>query len=179
LLIKTGWKVRKSIQCVGLIAAIVMGILTAAGTAQAAVPPGYNEIIARHSEKCLDVAVAGRENGRPTIQSGCWQGTNQQWSFVDRGNDWVAIVVWHTGKCLDVAGASLDQGAIVVQAGCHFGGNQLWKIDREATPFFRLIVQHTGKCLDIAGADQSDGASAIQSFCHDGTNQQFRMNRIG
>lgn len=170
---------RKFMQWAGIVTAVVLGVLTAAvGPAQATVPQGYyNEIIARHSDKCLDVANAGLDDGQQVNQWSCRGGLNQDWYFENRGNGWYGIRARHSWKCLDVAGGSLDQGAMIVQATCHFRGNQLWRFDDQVAPFFRLIAQHSGKCLDVSGADRGDGAAIVQSYCHDGTNQQFRLFR--
>ncbi|MGV9383416.1 RICIN domain-containing protein [Nonomuraea sp. NPDC003707] len=40
---------------------------------------GYQMVVAKHSDKCLDVAWASYADGANILQSSCWNGANQQW----------------------------------------------------------------------------------------------------
>ncbi|GAA3415044.1 RICIN domain-containing protein [Streptosporangium vulgare] len=40
---------------------------------------GYVRLVARHSDKCLDVLNAGTADGTQVVQWTCGTGTNQQW----------------------------------------------------------------------------------------------------
>jgi hypothetical protein len=93
--------------------------------------PGTYQVIAKHSNKCLDVA-GGVENGVDVVQEACHGATafNQQWRLVHARGDLFQLVATHSGRCLDVAGVGLDPGTDVVQWDC-LGNqqfNQLWRL---------------------------------------------------
>lgn len=133
----------------------------------------YFEIVAKHSDKCLDVYGASHSSGAHVIQSYCHGGDNQLWSLIPVG-DHFQIVAKHSGKCLEVYGAFDSSGAHVIQADCHGGDNQLWSLV-PVGDHFQIVAKHSGKCLDVYEAFHSSGAHAVQGDCHAGENQLWEL----
>lgn len=120
-------------------------------------------LIAKHSRKCLDVALASWDDGAPVHQWTAGGGENQRWQLAACEAGYLRIVACHSGKCLDVALGSRADGAAVHQWSWVGGANQQWRI----TAFDRLhcviTARHSGKCLQVGdGSYRGDGARASQ-----------------
>jgi hypothetical protein len=137
---------------------------------------GLYTLVARHSNKCLDVADANVKNGADIQQWDCTNGNNQKWNLVSKGGDVYTIAALHSGKCLDVAGARKDNGADVLQWDCHGKDNQDWQITKEADGSFRLVARHSNKCLDVFEAGLNNGANVIQWGCSGANNQKWKIS---
>jgi hypothetical protein len=85
-------------------------------------------MIARHSQKCLDVEHDSRSHGANVIQWTCHGGWNQQWYLRPVGVDgYYEVVGRNSGICLDVENMSQDHMANVIQGTCWGGPNQQWR----------------------------------------------------
>jgi Ricin-type beta-trefoil lectin domain/Ricin-type beta-trefoil lectin domain-like len=160
------------------------------------------EILAVHSEKCLDVFEASRQERADIVQFPCHGGPNQRWTIKELKPPDVPfgvtglhhITVLHTGMCMDVFNFSVDNKAKLIQFNCHNGNNQRFIMDSGPPPpppppgqsplppeeiifhmRFQIKAVHSSKCLDIDGGTILDLARLIQFDCHGGTNQQFRL----
>ncbi|WP_175439315.1 RICIN domain-containing protein [Streptomyces vilmorinianum] len=152
---------------------------------QRPVGTGWYEVVARHSDKCLDVAWASPADGANVIQWGCSGQGNQQWRLIPQGDGMYQIVARHSRKCLDVEQAGVHSGANVIQWGCWGGTNQLWSfrtpdgraIDRpEIGRNVKIVAEHSGRVLDVLDGSTADGANVIQWEPWDpGFNQQWRF----
>jgi Tol biopolymer transport system component len=91
---------------------------------------GFDTLVPRHSQKCLDVNGGSPDDGASIIQWQCHGGANQQWRLEVAGDGYSRIVSRHSGKCLDVNGGSLDDSASIIQWSCHGGANQNWLLRR-------------------------------------------------
>jgi len=141
------------------------------------VSPALFELVARHSQKCLDVAGWSAADGTPLSQWACHGGDNQIWSLDPAADGSSRIVSRHSGKCLDVNGASTDDGAQVIQWQCHGGANQQWRLEA-VTGGYRILARHSVKCLDVSGESRDDGASITQWQCHGGANQTWLLRSV-
>lgn len=155
------------------------GLLIGNGHSPAWRPPtsGSFQLVAKHSQQCMDVSGASVDDVAPVIQWNCHGNLNQLWSVEPPGNGHVRIVARHSGKCLDVSGASLDNAAPVIQFACHGGENQQWRVENAADGYVRIVSRHSGQCLDVTGASSEAGATVIQWPCHGEANQQWRLLR--
>ncbi|WP_433252600.1 RICIN domain-containing protein [Streptosporangium sp. CA-135522] len=132
-------------------------------------------LVARHSDKCLDVYGGSTRNGADVIQWTCTGGLNQDWSLVATDSGYYTIEAAHSGKCLDVYGGSTRNGADAIQWTCAGTPNQQWKLVQEDDGYFSVVARHSGKCLDVYGGGTSDGADVIQWTCAGTPNQQWRL----
>jgi|SRR5579871_3150300 len=97
---------------------------------------GYFQIVAYHSQKCLDVAGAdfyptgfgSLDDGAQIVQATPRDVDSQLWRTVATGDDANSIYVVnkHSGKALDVREASTAAGALVCQYQLHGSDNQRW-----------------------------------------------------
>jgi uncharacterized protein (DUF1501 family) len=86
------------------------------------------EVVARHSDKCLDVKAVSSEDGARLQQWSCHGGANQQWRVEAVTGEWVRLVAQHSGKCLDVTDWSIENGTQLQQWACGDGENQQWTL---------------------------------------------------
>ncbi|MBV7329321.1 RICIN domain-containing protein [Chloroflexi bacterium TSY] len=124
-------------------------------------PEGTIQIVAKHSEKCLDVDVSnsdtnGMSNGTLVQQWDCLgqDQNNQLWSLISVG-DYFQIVAKHSEKCLDVDVSDSDtngmsNGTLVQQWDClgQDQENQLWSLI-SVGDYFQIVAKHSEKCLDV------------------------------
>ena len=131
-----------------------------------------NELVASHSQKCLDVTGWSTQDATPMIQWQCHGGDNQAWSIEPLAEGYSRVVSRHSDMCLDVSGASTEDGATIIQWPCHGGANQQWRLEAVGEGY-RFVARHSGKCLDVTGWSTDDGAGIIQWQCHGGANQTW------
>lgn len=154
-----------------------MGILTL----QVDIATEFN-VIAQHSNKCLDVDFGrGSDDGANVQQWDCYgpEQTNQVWSLRQVGFHY-QVVSKYSGKCLDV---DLSQGYAnnwtnIQQWECLGEGqtNQLWDL-RRAGDWYDLVSVVSGKCADVAGMSLDNGGNIHQWDCYGGANQHWRLSR--
>lgn len=135
-------------------------------------------IIAKHSNKCLNVRSDAALNGAVTEQLTCDGQPSQNWIFRDTGAGRYQIVSGNSGKCLDVPNGSTVDGAILQQWDCAVENKQLWTLQEEPDGYFRVISVASGKCLDVAGIQTDDGRAVQQWSCLDQDNQRWRMRTV-
>jgi hypothetical protein len=136
-----------------------------------------SRVVARHSEKCLDVAEQSVAHEADVVQGTCWTGTNQQWTARPVEGGYYQIVARHSGKCLDVAHESREHEADVIQGVCSgpAGTNQHWTFEPTADGYYKIVARHSGMCLDVAHQSHDHAADVVQGSCWGGTNQQWRF----
>jgi hypothetical protein len=150
----------------------------ATGTVQPGAVP-YQQLVARHSGKCADVASGSTADNASLLQWPCGTGTNQQWSVQDVGGGYVRLVARHSGKCADVRDGSTADGVQVIQWACTGGTNQQWRLQDAGGGYVRLVARHSGKCVDVRDASTADRAQLVQWACTGGTNQQWLRRNAG
>lgn len=149
-----------------------VSIDTATGVVQAAAGP-LDNLVVRHSGKCLDITSNSTADSARALQYTCGSGANQRFTVQSLGGTgYYRLVARHSGKCLDVNGNSTADGATVLQYTCGGATNQQWQL-RQTGGYLDLVARHSGKCLQIDGASTADGAAAVQRTCGTGTNQQW------
>ena len=136
--------------------------------------PGEYQLVASHSQKCLDVPEWILNDGIPVIQWTCNGGDNQTWRIESTSDGYARLIARHSGKCLDVSGESTEDRADIIQWQCHGGENQQWRVEA-VTGGYQLVARHSGKCLDVRGESTNDGGSIIQWSCHGGANQTWML----
>ncbi|MBA3440306.1 MAG: RICIN domain-containing protein, partial [Pyrinomonadaceae bacterium] len=141
-------------------------------------PTGYFEIVARHSNKCLDVSGGSTANGSVIIQWDCHGGANQQWQRVAVGGGYERLVAPHSGKVLDVSASSTANGARVHQQEFVGGANQQWLLESLGGGYYKILARHSGKALDVSGVSQANGAIVHQWDYVGGANQQWLLRAI-
>ena len=139
---------------------------------------GTYVIVARHSQKALDIPAFSTTEGTGLIQYERNNGDNQQFILTRQADGTYTITVKHSGLVLDVLGASTEDGAIVAQWTSNNGSNQRWRIEPTGTGYYRVISVNSNKALDVAGVSQENGAALIQWENTGNSNQQFFFDLV-
>ena len=138
----------------------------------------YYRIIAKCSNKCLEVADWNK-NGGGNIQQWEWHGgDNQQWEVIPMVGGHFKIVSKLSGRCLDVEGGKRDAGANVQQWDCHGRDNQQWKLVRLADGYYKIVCKQSGKCLDVQWSGTENGTNVWQWDDIGSDAQKWQLVRI-
>ncbi|WP_406177506.1 RICIN domain-containing protein [Streptomyces sp. NBC_00996] len=148
---------------------------TAAGTVKGVGGGTDYNLVARHSDKCVDVKDNSAADNAHVVQFDCNSGLNQQWRLENAGSGYYRILAQHSGKCLAVEDGFTDM-AFVNQYNCGSGQNQQWKFEDQGNGYYRLVARHSGLCLDVQKGSAANNARLIQFKCGTGTNQQFKRD---
>jgi hypothetical protein len=124
-------------------------------------------LVAKHSNKCLDVPGAQNTNGLILQQFTC-NGTNAQkfqFQLVSGTTDTYKITNFSSAKCVEVYGGYPSNGNYIVQSLCNQPDRQQFRLEATSNGYYRLIAKQTNKCLDVYGGYDYDGAKMIQWAC--------------
>ncbi|WP_158920802.1 glycosyl hydrolase [Streptomyces sp. NBRC 109706] len=139
--------------------------------------PGYVQLAAKHSEKCLTVTEGTRDDPGAVVQSACSGSAEQQFVVEPTGNGSGARLISRaSGLCLDVSEGSRKNRAALVHASCDDDPDTF--AFRTLDAFAWLIDERSDKCVDVAAHRREDHARVIQFDCHDGANQRFAITRV-
>lgn len=94
---------------------------------------GYFMLRARHSDKCVQVNQASKENGMPITQWDCLRDQRhfhwkQELAENRAGDQYYYIVNRHSGKCMHVHGGGRENGALITQWDCIDQSNLKWSV---------------------------------------------------
>lgn len=139
-------------------------------------------IVARHSNKCLDVqgGSGALQDGAAIVQSTCTAGAaHQAWTVRSVESDRVELVAQHSGKCLSVKGADPRNEALIEQRTCSGGNDQRWTMQGTGTQGqYRFVTALAGgRCLDVRGGVNAthDGAPLELWDCTGQNNQTWTI----
>lgn len=132
-------------------------------------------IVAKHSNKCVDVSEESQADGAPIHQWDCWGGDNQAWFVRQAAYGYYYLTARHSGKGLDIAGISQADSAPAIQWFSPGGPNQQFKFVPVGDGYYTIVARHSGKSLDVAFISQDNGARLIQYPWWGGDNQKFRL----
>jgi hypothetical protein len=138
------------------------------------------QIVAKHSEKCVDVQGQSREVGAKLIQYHCKQDSSTNQNFILRpigGSNRYSIISQNSGLCLDIKDFSTDI-IPVQQWTCNGGANQTFSFTPQDDDTFEIRTNSKGTCLDVQGASTDDDVGLIQYPCNNGDNQAFSLRMI-
>jgi hypothetical protein len=142
-------------------------------------PDPLYHIVAKHSDKCLDVVGGASENGADVIQKDCSDAASQKWRILpmNDGTDYYRIIAEHGGRALDVNGGifTLWDGAPVKLWDFYNSANQMWKFSVVDGDFYKVTAKHSGLSLDISGGVTNNGAIAQQWQDLNGDNQKWKL----
>ena len=133
-------------------------------------------LVAVHSDKCLDVTGRSGDDGVVVIQYSCTGGDNQKWILSTTG-DSTTIVAKHSGKCLDLDYGKAGDGVKIQQWTCNGGNNQLWRLIPVGDNGYKIVSVATGGCLDIWTGGIDSLLPLKQGTCKNSNNgnQRFKL----
>ena len=154
-------------------------VAVTAGTANAGIGAGWNQISNIGSGKCLDVRT---EDNYIVQQWSCHNVTEQGWAVFDNhvidGVPYILIENERNGTCLGIDGGSANINAEAVVNPC--GGDDTYWQEVDSRPkdnviYVSLRNKHSGLCLDLNNASRSDGALIHQYICNGNNAQYWRL----
>ncbi len=136
---------------------------------------GY-KLIAKHSQKCLDVNGGVIGNGAPMIQYKCEdpQGAlNQIFTLVPTDDQHhYQLVARHSNRCVGVTAGSQQPGVQLSQYDCLGPAytHQIWKSESvlpngEENSYNRFVAQNSGQCMEVRESSGADGGIVDQYPC--------------
>ena len=133
---------------------------------------GYR-LVAKHSQKCLDVYQGMTGEGAPLIQYGCEPQLplNQVFQLVPMDNQArYQIVARHSNRCVGVP-AGTQAVHQLSQTNCLGSAHQIWQgqtvqPNGDNNTYNRFVVQHSGQCMDVFNSSGDNGAIVGQYPCN-------------
>ena len=131
-------------------------------------------LIAKHSDKCLEVPGSGAYIGKgtPVRQWACNDGSNQKWD--DGANN--TIKLYGTNFCLDAVKYGDDAGKLILWD-CHGEDNQRWTEQGKYAAFSPkeqpIRNKYYHECLDVDKGSNNNETPINTYKCHGGDNQKW------
>ncbi|HJX70648.1 MAG TPA: RICIN domain-containing protein [Bacteroidales bacterium] len=132
-------------------------------------------ILARHSEKALDIKDKSTTEGASIIQNTQQKINRQIWNITNVDGNHYSIINDSTKLCLDIKDQSVDDSASIIQTAYTGDESQQWSIDFLGQGLYKIINRSSNKSLEVEAASTDDGIPLIQMLFLDSTNQHFRM----
>lgn len=143
------------------------------------VADGTYRVSSKLSDRVLDVAYCGLDNGSNVLIWDWVAAPCQQWLFQHQGGGVYKITDVNSGRALDVAGCATHDGANV-QIWDYWGaGCQHWRIEDAGDGSYRLLAVNSGKALDVAGCSAELGANVQIWWYWGGDCQRWTLQRLG
>ncbi|HIK07997.1 MAG TPA: RICIN domain-containing protein [Trichormus sp. M33_DOE_039] len=151
---------------------------TATTTTPASTVPSvgkYYYLIAKHSNKALDVQAASTADGGNVQQYTKNSVPQQHWQLQDAGGGYYYLVAKHSGKALNVVGGSQDDGANATQWSKQDRDYFKWQLQDAGDGYFYLIAKHSGKALDVYNLSTADAGNVLQWTKNGKDNQKWKF----
>jgi hypothetical protein len=132
-------------------------------------------IIARHSEKVLDIKDKSTDEGASIVQNTQQIINRQTWNVTNAGGNYYSIVNDSSKLCLDVKNQSVEDSALIIQTTYTGDESQQWSIDFLGEGCYKIINRHSNKSLEVEAASAEEGIPLIQMAYTDSTNQHFTI----
>ncbi len=143
---------------------------------------GYYTVMARCSDKYLDVLDASQKDGAIIQQWDLNGNQAQHWKIEPVLNlpGHYTLTARCSGKMLDVEGGSTTAGARIQQWTANGSAAQQWKIDPVpgAAGFYILTAKCSGKVLDVLDASPESGAKIQQWNLNGNKAQHWKLSPV-
>ena len=136
---------------------------------------GHYQLIARHSNKALDVSQSSTAEGAKIQQWSGHGGANQQWSLQSTGNGYYKLIARHSGKALTVGSTSAATRQYAYQG----YDSQQWKVEPLGNGYYKVTSKAGGRALDVDRASPLDGAVVLVWTYAGAYNQQWQLRSLG
>lgn len=132
-------------------------------------------IVAKHSQKALEVPNGYDTNGCGVVQGDFLGTEHQKWILTHVGGGWFTLTNRQTGQSVDIAGAQQTNGTIALQWPPHAGDNQRFSLTPTGDGHYFIAAKHSGQVLDVEGGTQANGGRVLQWPRHGGDNQRWKV----
>ncbi|MBN2214003.1 MAG: RICIN domain-containing protein [Bacteroidales bacterium] len=132
-------------------------------------------ILARHSEKALDIKNGSTVEGTPVVQNTKQKTKSQVWNISNVEGNYYSIINDSSSLCIDVFDQSVGDSATIIQNAYTGNESQQWSIEFIGEGYYKIINRKSSKSLDVENASQDDGKQLIQNTFTDSLNQHFTI----
>ncbi|HEX4285584.1 MAG TPA: RICIN domain-containing protein [Terracidiphilus sp.] len=123
---------------------------------------GTYALVGVNSGAALDDPMSSTTPGEDMEIYAVNNGTNQQWTVTNLGNNVITLTNGASGMLLDVAEASTSASALIDQWPANGQTNQQWKVISVGGGAYELASVGSGMALDVAGGSNANGAQIHQ-----------------
>ncbi len=141
------------------------------------IPDGNYVITSVHSGQALDDPAFSTVKGTVIKQYPVNNGTNQQWTVHNLGNNVITLTNRASGQSLDVVAGSTANSALVDQYPYNGVAWQQWNVKSVSGGAFELTSVNSGQALDVNGAAVTAGAKIDQYPYHGNSWQQWKFTK--
>ena len=143
-------------------------------------PTACYRLIARHSNKVLDLSSNSTANGLQIVQN-TWTGTNRQiWRIKAIDTTYYQIINGFSGKVVNVLNGSTADGQNITQQPYSNIPQRQWKFEKNGTGQYFITNKNSNKVLDVNNAGTKDNARIVQWTKNaNSTNQQWTAQQVG
>ncbi len=139
------------------------------------IPNGKYVVVNLNSGKALDDPGFSTKNSVVMHIYTVNNGSNQQWTVNNLGNNVITLTNGASGQLLDVTGASNNSGALVDQYPANGQLNQQWRVTAVGGGEFELVSVQSGQSLDVVGSATANSSQVDQSPYLGHSSQQWRF----
>jgi len=140
------------------------------------IPDGTYVIKSVHSGLALSDPGSSTSQGTYMEQQTVTNGTNQQWTVTNLGNNVITLTNGASGYNLDVYGNVTTNGALIDQWSANYASNQQWTLVSVGNGVYELVSVRSGLALDVVGGSTSNNASIDQYTYGGNAWQQWTFN---
>ncbi|MDQ0656404.1 RICIN domain-containing protein [Paenibacillus sp. W2I17] len=134
------------------------------------------KIVARHSNKVVDVPGGQNENNLQLQQWSDLGGNPQKWVLTSIGNgNYTLTSVNSPDKVIDIRNGTLTNGEAVQLMSNLNTTAQHFKVNDLGNGYWSIINVNSNKAIEVANASTSDGAMLQQNTYTGATNQQWKF----
>ncbi|MDZ7924375.1 MAG: RICIN domain-containing protein [Marinagarivorans sp.] len=123
----------------------------------------WHVLVNRSSGLAMDIDSFSTKLGASLTQWTRTNAENQQFRFVDSGNNYYRLIARHSNLALDILNFNTDDGADIVQQNDANGTNQQFHINDLGNGYTQLVNRLTGKALAPEGKSTL-GATRITQY---------------
>ncbi len=117
---------------------------------------GTYVLVDSNSKKALDNPNFSKSNGTVMEIFSVNDGSNQQWTVNNLGNNVITLTNGSSGQLLEVTGASTSNSALVDQFPANGQTNQQWRVTMIGVNTYELVNVGSGLALDVDGASTAN-----------------------
>lgn len=129
-------------------------------------------ILAKHSNKALDVSNISLENGANIHQWEYLGNNNQLWIVTKESNGVYSIISVNSNKAVDVQDVSVEDGANIHQWEYLGKDNQKWMINQVEPGYYSIISVNSAKAIEVENGSTDNGTN-IRQMTYTGVNNQL------
>jgi hypothetical protein len=149
--------------------------ITVSGGSSTLIANGTYIITAVNSGLAIDDPDFSKTDGEDLDIYTVNDGTNQQWTVTNLGNNVITLTNSSSGQLVDVAGASKSSGALVDQWPGNGQTNQEWNVISVAGGAFELTSVNSGLALSVIGGGTGIETGLEQLTYSGSTSQQWKF----